>query len=146
LEKVGFLQARGGDGIAAAASMTEILATRRRIVDLVPDDEAARWQLGDDLERMGNLQMALDEPAAALAAWRENLEIRRVLAEARLGDADRQRRLAGAHANVAFAQLFMRDFAAAETESGRALALFPGEAAFETNLAHALMLRGEIEA
>ncbi len=135
-----------GDGDAAIATMTDIVAARRRIVALLPEAPDAQWQLGDELERLGNLYMAIGNPPAALAAWQENLAVRDGLAQAMPDAADARRKLAGAYANVAFAQLFAGDYAAAETATRQALELAPGETVFETNLAHALLLRGETEA
>ena len=145
LEKLGYVQAMSGDGPAAIATMEDIVAARRRLVELQPASIDAAWQLGEDLLRLGNLHLAIDAPLAALAVWQENLAVRERMANAAPDDAVR-RRLAGAYANVAFGQLFAGDFAAAETAARQALELAPGEIAFATNLAHALMLQGEIEA
>jgi len=143
LEKVGFLAAMAGDGDAALATMAEIIAARQRITELAPGALEAQRQLGDDLERLGNLQMAIGNPAAALAAWQDNLAVRRALADAAPDDAEIRRKLAGAYADIAFAALFS-DPEASEAASRKALELAPGEAVFETNLAHALMLQGRL--
>ena len=90
--------------------------------------------------------MAVGNPAAALGAWQDNLAVRRQLADATPDDADIRRQLAGAYAHVAFAELFTGAYAASETASRKALDLVPGETDFETNLAHALMLQGQVEA
>jgi tetratricopeptide (TPR) repeat protein len=144
LEKVGSLQAMAGDGTAAVATMAEIIATRRLIAALLPDDQVARVRLADDLERFGNLHVVMGDPPAALAAWQDNLQIRHTLADALPDDQDVRRKLAGAHANVAFGQLFAGDHAGAEASSRQALALVPGGTVFETNLAHALMMQERI--
>ncbi len=146
LEKAGTLQAMAGDGPAAMATMAEIIATRRRIAALLPDDPLAQGRLAYDLERFGRLHMVMGDPPAALAAWQENVAVQQALADALPDDPDIRRKLAGAHTNVAFAQLFAGDYAASEAAARRALDLVPGEVVFETNLAHALMLQGEVEA
>ncbi len=145
LEKVGMLQAMAGNGDAAVATMAEIIAARRRVAEIAPDDLGARQQLGNDLERFGNLQMVIGNPPAALAAWQDNLAVRQALAEALPDDPDIRRKLAGAYANVAFAELFAGDFAGSEAASRKAMELAPGETVFTTNLAHALMLEGRLE-